>query len=51
MTTVAVLLAQKQRLVERLQKSSSPQECDEIERLIEKINTALDFLDKAGSEQ
>ena len=48
MTTLTRLLAQKQELTERLQENPGPQERDEIERLLEKIDTALRFLDEAG---
>ena len=52
MTTLAKLLAQKQELVDRLQEEDiGPEERDEIERLLEKINTALDLLDKTGRER
>jgi hypothetical protein len=44
MTTLANLLAQKQELIARLQHEDiGPEERDEIERLLEKIETALDF--------
>ncbi len=45
MTTLAKLLARKQQLMERLQEDPGPQERDEIERQLEKIDTALDLLD------
>jgi hypothetical protein len=48
MTTLAKLLAQKQQLIERLQENPGPEEREEIERLLEKIDTALSFLDEAG---
>jgi hypothetical protein len=48
MTTVANLLARKQRLLDRLQENVGPQEREEIERQLEQINTALNFLDDAG---
>lgn len=48
MTTLAKLLAQKQQLIERLDENPGPQERDEIERLLEQINAALDSLDEAG---
>jgi ATP dependent DNA ligase domain len=49
MTTLAKLLAQKQELIARLQQEDiGPEERDEIERLLEKIEAALDLLDKAG---
>ena len=46
MTTLAKLLGQKQEPIARLR--IGPEECDEIERLLEKIEAALDLLDKAG---
>jgi hypothetical protein len=48
MTTLTKLLAEKQMLVERLQKKVGPEERDEIERLLEKINAALDSLEMAS---
>ncbi len=48
MTTLARLLAQKQQLIERLEGNPGTEERNEIERLLEKINTALYFLDEAG---
>jgi hypothetical protein len=48
MTTVANLLARKQRLLERLQENVGPPEREDIERQPEQINTALNFLDDAG---
>jgi hypothetical protein len=47
MTALAKLLAQKQKLIERLQQNPGPRERDDIERLLEKIDTALDLLDEA----
>jgi hypothetical protein len=47
MTTRAKLLAPKQRLLERLQEDPGPHERDEIERQLEEIDTALNFLDEA----
>jgi hypothetical protein len=47
MTTMAKLLAQKQQLVERLD-TAGPHEREELERLLEKINAALQSLDEAG---
>jgi len=44
MTTVANLLARKQRL----QENVGPHEREDIERQLEQINTALNFLDDAG---
>jgi hypothetical protein len=45
MTTLANLLARKQKLLERLQENPGDNERDEIERLIAQINTALDLLE------
>jgi hypothetical protein len=45
MTTLTKLLADKQMLVERLQEEVGPEERDEVERLLEKINAALDSLE------
>jgi hypothetical protein len=45
MTTMAKLLANKGELLRRLEKDPGPNEREEIERLLEKINTALDLLD------
>jgi hypothetical protein len=43
--TVAELLAQKQRLLERLQEEPRLNEQDEIERLLAGINAVLNRLD------
>jgi hypothetical protein len=43
-TTVERLLDRKQRLIEQLLDSSSAEERDEIERMLEKIDTALNLL-------
>ena len=54
MTTLANLLARKQKLLERLQENPGPNERDEIERLIAQINTALDLLeapDESGDDR
>jgi hypothetical protein len=48
MTALAKLLAQKLQLVERLEANPGPQEREEIERLLEKIDTALNLLDESG---
>ncbi|MFZ5713457.1 MAG: hypothetical protein ACOY3N_11595 [Bradyrhizobium sp.] len=45
MSTVANLLAQKQQLLERLENDSGPNERDEVERLLAKIETALMVLE------
>jgi len=47
MTTLA-MLARKQRLLERLKENPGSHERDEIERQLEEIDTALNFLDEAG---
>lgn len=44
MSTVAKLLAQKQQLMEQLQNDPGPNERNEIERLLTKIETALSLL-------
>jgi len=46
MTTIAELLAQKQRLLERLQEDPGPHEHEEIERLLAEIDAALNQLDE-----
>jgi len=43
-TTVAKLLARKRQLLERLQEDLGPNEREEIERLLEEIDTALTSL-------
>jgi DNA-binding MarR family transcriptional regulator len=48
MTTLAKLLAEKQQLIERLQEDPGPEEREQIEKLLAKINRALDLLDGAG---
>jgi hypothetical protein len=49
MTTLAKLLSQKHQLIERFQQEDiGPEERDEIGRLLDQINAALDSLDKAG---
>jgi hypothetical protein len=48
-TTLDKLLAEKQALLERLQEENiGPAERDEIERLLENVEAALQSLDKAG---
>jgi chaperonin cofactor prefoldin len=49
MTTLAKLLARKQKLQERLQENPGPHERDEIERQLEEIDTALNSLDEVGA--
>jgi hypothetical protein len=48
MTTVARLLARKQRLVERLHENPGPNERAEIERLLARVDAALDVLEEVG---
>ncbi|WP_198026432.1 hypothetical protein [Bradyrhizobium sp. ARR65] len=50
MTTVAALLARKQELIQRLQQECEPEKRDEVERLLEKVNTALNLLDQPQRE-
>ena len=45
MSTVANLLAQKERLMEQLESDPGPNERVEIERLLAKIDTALSLLE------
>ncbi|MGY4288204.1 hypothetical protein ACVWXO_007424 [Bradyrhizobium sp. LM2.7] len=47
MTTVATLLARKQQLLGRLQDNPGPSERDEIQRLLEQIDAALDSLERS----
>jgi hypothetical protein len=47
--TPATLLAQKQKLVERLQQDPGSGERDQIEHLLAEIDEALNFLDQDGS--
>ncbi|MBI5260949.1 MAG: hypothetical protein HY852_03915 [Bradyrhizobium sp.] len=51
MSTAAKLLARKQQLLERLQADSGPHEREQIERLLEEIETALELLDETGPGQ
>jgi hypothetical protein len=48
MTTVAKLLARKQRLIERLQEGPGPHGREEIEHLLVEIDAMLDLLHEAG---
>lgn len=45
MSTAAKLLAQRQRLLEQLENDPGPNEREEIERVLSKIETALKLLD------
>ncbi len=47
-TMVAKLLARKRQLLERLQEDLGPNEREEIERLLEEIDTALNQLEETG---
>jgi hypothetical protein len=49
MTTAAKLLARKQELLKRLQEDPGPHEREEIERLLEKIDAALNLLENGTS--
>ena len=50
-TTLDKLLAEKQALLERLQQEDiGPAERDEIERLLENVEAALESLDNAGPD-
>lgn len=51
MSTAAKLLARKQQLLERLQADPGPHEREQIERLLEEIETALELLEEAGPGQ
>ena len=48
-TTLAKLVAQRRQLIERLQEDPGPEEREQIEHLLAKINKALDLLDGAGT--
>ncbi|UPK19153.1 hypothetical protein [Bradyrhizobium sp. 131] len=45
MSTIAKLLAQKERLLERLESDPGPNEREEIQSLLAKIATALRLLE------
>jgi predicted CopG family antitoxin len=49
-TVIENLLARKQKLVEELEKAQAVEDRDRIEHQLEQINTALDFLDRPGSQ-
>lgn len=49
-TVIENLLLRKQKLVEELEKAQSVEDRDKIEHQLEQINTALDFLDRPGSD-
>lgn len=46
MTSIAALLTQKQHLLSRLEESPGPNERDEIERLLDKIDAELNAVDR-----
>ena len=46
MTTIAALLTQKQHLLSRLEESPGPNEREEIERLLDKIDAELNAVDR-----
>ncbi len=48
MSTTARLQARKQQLLERLRENPGPHERDQIERLLEEIETALELLEETG---
>ena len=50
MTTVAALLARKQQLVQQLQEEREQHKRDDIERHLEKIDTALNLLEQPPNE-
>jgi hypothetical protein len=46
MTSIAMLLTEKQHLLSRLEEYSGPNERDEIERLLDKIDAELNAVDR-----
>ena len=46
---LARLLARKQEVIDRLQGNPDMHEREELERLLEKINTALSFLERGAA--
>jgi hypothetical protein len=46
MTSVAALLTRKQELLSRLEEFPGPNEREEIERLLEKVDAELDAVDR-----
>jgi hypothetical protein len=46
-SAIAKLLGQKHQLIERLHQDPGPEERQQIERLLEEINAALDLLEDA----
>lgn len=49
-TVIENLLLRKQKLVEQLETAPSVEDRDRIERQLDQINTALDFLDRPESK-
>jgi hypothetical protein len=47
--TLATLLERKRELIERLHGGVGPEEREQIEQMLAKINRALDLLDGAGA--
>ncbi|MDH2341214.1 hypothetical protein QCM77_04735 [Bradyrhizobium sp. SSUT18] len=47
MTSIAALLMQKQHLLGRLEECPGPNEREEIERLLDRIDAELNALDRA----
>ncbi|MBJ7402558.1 MAG: hypothetical protein JHD07_04380 [Bradyrhizobium sp.] len=45
MTSIAMLLTQKQHLISRLEEDPGPREREQIERILEKIDAELDAVD------
>jgi hypothetical protein len=50
MTTLANLLARKQQLLARMQEDLGPNEREEIERLLQQIDIALDLLEEGSGK-
>jgi hypothetical protein len=50
-TTLANLIARKQQLMDRMHEGLGPNEREEIERLLQQIDIALDLLGDAGSSK
>ena len=45
-TGIAALLTQKQHLLSRLEEYPDPNECEEIKRLLDKVDAELNALDR-----
>jgi hypothetical protein len=50
-TTLARLLAKKQELIERLQENPGPAEREQVDRVLEQVNAALDLLDETRARE